>query len=406
MKKKNAAPDIGALAATYSLDPEAALVRKGFPAETLDIKEGERAVIAKITTGRVDRDHESMNPMGAILKEYRKNPVVMFGHDYSRLPIGRSAWMKKDSDGIISKTIFAEAERSPFADEVYRMYQGGFLRAFSVGFVPISSHQPTESDVKTEPRFAECRLIIDKWLFLEYSAVPIPSNADALAIAVGKGLALSEEMKAALELGGGLIINSDSQPAFNPEAEAEDGTKAQYNCECIKCGHKVTTDKHCNTFKCPKCGGTMRRAERPGPGQESFVRPTLAREFPSPWLKPYPNEHACRLAAPSAFRQPWARVTRKHNGKTYSVIRGTRKSSGKMEDQAFRYPKATWTASEARAHCKSHDGIRFEAAKKTSLISAVELTRIVGEELRARLDNFNPMKDTVEEAILKAKGRM
>ncbi|GAG63199.1 unnamed protein product, partial [marine sediment metagenome] len=45
--------------------------------------------------------------------------------------------------------------------------------------------------------------------------------------------------------------------------------KAKYNCECIKCGHKMTSDKHCKEIKCPECGGTMRRVERPGPGEET-----------------------------------------------------------------------------------------------------------------------------------------
>jgi len=40
-----------------------------------------------------------------------------------------------------------------------------------------------------------------------------------------------------------------------------------FGCECIKCGHKMESDKHCNTFECPECGGTMRRADRPGAGQ-------------------------------------------------------------------------------------------------------------------------------------------
>ena len=44
---------------------------------------------------------------------------------------------------------------------------------------------------------------------------------------------------------------------------------AKYNCECIKCGYKMTSDKHCRELTCPKCGGQMRRVERPGPGQES-----------------------------------------------------------------------------------------------------------------------------------------
>ena len=40
-----------------------------------------------------------------------------------------------------------------------------------------------------------------------------------------------------------------------------------YDCECVKCGHKVTSEEHCDRIKCPKCGGQMRRAERPGPGK-------------------------------------------------------------------------------------------------------------------------------------------
>jgi predicted RNA-binding Zn-ribbon protein involved in translation (DUF1610 family) len=45
-------------------------------------------------------------------------------------------------------------------------------------------------------------------------------------------------------------------------------TKSEkYECECIKCGHKATFEEHCKDVKCPKCGGEMRRAERPGPGR-------------------------------------------------------------------------------------------------------------------------------------------
>jgi predicted RNA-binding Zn-ribbon protein involved in translation (DUF1610 family) len=39
-----------------------------------------------------------------------------------------------------------------------------------------------------------------------------------------------------------------------------------YSCECLSCGHTMTTEKHCRDIKCPKCGGEMRRKERPGVG--------------------------------------------------------------------------------------------------------------------------------------------
>jgi len=40
-----------------------------------------------------------------------------------------------------------------------------------------------------------------------------------------------------------------------------------FRCECIKCGYRMTTDEHCIDVKCPKCGGEMRRWNRPGPGR-------------------------------------------------------------------------------------------------------------------------------------------
>jgi len=35
-------------------------------------------------------------------------------------------------------------------------------------------------------------------------------------------------------------------------------------------GYKTTSDQHCAELKCPKCGGQMRRTERPGPGKEEI----------------------------------------------------------------------------------------------------------------------------------------
>jgi len=78
---------------------------------------------------------------------------------------------------------------------------------------------------------------------------------------------------------------------------------------------------------------------------------------------PYSNEHACRLRSPKEFRT-FGRGTRdsaSHDGKQYAVIRGQR-ADGSWEDQAYRYDKDRWTAAEAGAHCRAHNG-SFEAAR-------------------------------------------
>jgi hypothetical protein len=80
-------------------------------------------------------------------------------------------------------------------------------------------------------------------------------------------------------------------------------------------------------------------------------------------LKPFPNEHACRLRDPGDFEDSsFVRTTRKHNGKTYSVIQAKLEGEDGLTDQAYRYSKDTWTADEARAHCRAHAG-KFESAK-------------------------------------------
>jgi len=81
--------------------------------------------------------------------------------------------------------------------------------------------------------------------------------------------------------------------------------------------------------------------------------------------KPYPNEHACRLREPGKFKEkPWGRTERVSDGKRYSIITGRLKGETTGTEQAYRYPKDTWTEAQARAHCKDHDGILFEPAEE------------------------------------------
>ena len=76
--------------------------------------------------------------------------------------------------------------------------------------------------------------------------------------------------------------------------------------------------------------------------------------------KPLPSEHACRLKSPGQYER-FARKNceQKHDGKCIDVIYGIKK--GKSEIQSLRYKIKTWTASEARSHCKGRKGT-FEAA--------------------------------------------
>ena len=183
----------------------AELVRKGIIPEDVQFKDGERSSVDYITTRAVDRDREIVVPRGAVLDHYRSHPVVLFGHDYRSLPVGKNLWIKTDEKGVIAKTKYANTEK---ANEIWEYRKSGFPLAKSIGFVPLETVEEKdfgtldlkklgleEGDLKGAAR------IYPKWLLLEYSDVPIPSNPEALQVAISKGLWSYEEVVDMVERG-------------------------------------------------------------------------------------------------------------------------------------------------------------------------------------------------------------
>lgn len=178
------------------------LLKKVFNSEIRAINETEQTITAYISTNSVDRMGEVLDPAGVDLTNYKKNPVVLWAHDYSQLPIGKALWTKRDGEGVISKVKFAS---HAFAQDVFQLYKEGIMKAFSVGFIPKdwvegkSAKDPTRT--------------YTKWEMLEYSAVPVPANPDAVSLAISKGLLKNEELKALL------VVKEDSAPLqeFNLE---------------------------------------------------------------------------------------------------------------------------------------------------------------------------------------------
>lgn len=80
---------------------------------------------------------------------------------------------------------------------------------------------------------------------------------------------------------------------------------------------------------------------------------------------PYPNEHACRIKSPGLFQEgSFRRMNKTSDGKSFTIIVGRLKGQTTTTSQALRYPKKSWTAEQARKHCKEHGGIKFEPAIK------------------------------------------
>ncbi len=60
--------------------------------ETREVRSSEKAVVATISTRARDRQGDVIEPSGVRLARFRKNPVVLYAHDYEALPVARSMW--------------------------------------------------------------------------------------------------------------------------------------------------------------------------------------------------------------------------------------------------------------------------------------------------------------------------
>ena len=238
-KLKDIFPDkFKALKKEYELKDDAEYIIKGIVPSDLKIEEEEHAIISYITTNTVDRDREIILPKGLNAKEYLKNAVVLWGHDYhSRaLPLGRNLWLKSDEKGIIAKTQYYIKDE--FAKKVYEYRKDGFPLAESIGFIPLEWKDLSgDESVKA----GGARRIYTKTLLLEYSDVVIPSNPDAITIARSKGL-LPEEKEAEIKI-------EETENMIHIPAKGQEGKHS---------GHRIRTididkDKGIKARYCGEC---------------------------------------------------------------------------------------------------------------------------------------------------------
>lgn len=158
---------------------------------TLDVDAVERTVVATINTDAVDRYKTVIVPDGGDFTQYRSNPVVLRNHNQDCV-IGKNQWIKASKGKIVAKTKFLPLGLDPDVDKIFELYRQGFLRGWSVFGTPIDWGRPTPQELRKRPEWANAEIVYRKWILIEYSAVTLPGNADALTQALERGLSLSD----------------------------------------------------------------------------------------------------------------------------------------------------------------------------------------------------------------------
>lgn len=163
-----------------------------------------RTFTARITTDSIDRDGEVLLPSGLDAKDYLKNPVVFWNHNYD-VPIGRASELKQHDDHWTATATLSSNEEG---EKIHKLIQEGIVNGVSVGFLPTEHRNPSDKD---KQKFGESvTRVYSKWRLLEFSVTPLPCNQDALITSVskmiGKGDLTIDDAARLLEIDGKDIV--------------------------------------------------------------------------------------------------------------------------------------------------------------------------------------------------------
>lgn len=150
-------------------------ILKTLPARLKQVDQARRRIRLRITATQVDRDGEVVVAAGAKLDAFLENPVVLYSHD-SRLPVGIVTELEVREDEIEAEVAFTPESNPQFgtlAEGLFQAYATGFLRAASIGFLPVEVTERRVVSGQTGRAFLE-------WELLELSLVAIPSLREAL----------------------------------------------------------------------------------------------------------------------------------------------------------------------------------------------------------------------------------
>lgn len=156
-----------------------------------DLNDQEKSVTAYANkSDSIDRSGDLIDDEAWELDNFLKNPVVPAFHMYNRPPIGKALWIKVvPGQGLRFKVQFAKTAEGL---EFYELFSGGFLNAFSVGFMGkewIDREDFEAKDIHKYMRDGNLpNRVYKKVELFEVSAVVVPDHMNALVERSAQGL--------------------------------------------------------------------------------------------------------------------------------------------------------------------------------------------------------------------------
>ncbi len=187
---------------------------------SMEVLEGERAVVARINTSGVDRLKTVIDPMGCDVTHFNKTRSVLWNHGLDPIrgtvPIGQGhARVRRSERDMIGKTVFRSDD---FSEQLFQSYKEGSLRGWSIKAGVHEASPPTREEIRSRPELEDCETIYRKWDLIEFSATPTPGNSDCLTMLVSRGLITAPEgfvpveAKITMHVGDGGTLTTPAKP--------------------------------------------------------------------------------------------------------------------------------------------------------------------------------------------------
>jgi HK97 family phage prohead protease len=216
-------------------------------------KVGERQYEFTASDSSIDRDNEIIDVNGWDLKNFKKNPVIMYAHDYSTLPIGKATRIGVKDNKLVNVVEFPPEGTYEFADTVQRLVDTGYLKTQSVGFVPKTWEDGNGKEGSANRTYTKQEL-------LEISIVPVPSNPNALRNAVKEGVITQKQLE-------GITKVEEKKPSRTSQEEIkdqidylqliinEDGLNDESIVAALDLIETIQNLTSIRVITCPHCGG-------------------------------------------------------------------------------------------------------------------------------------------------------
>lgn len=146
-----------------------------------------RPVRVVVSTAGVDRMGDIIVQEGIDLTAYRKNPVVLWGHDPD-CPVARAPEIGVVNGKLQATAIFPAEGMDEECDYVYGKIKAGIVNAASIGFNPIEWEAIDPKQPWGGQKFLKSEM-------LEFSFVSIPANKDCVIIGRSIYSALPSEQR-------------------------------------------------------------------------------------------------------------------------------------------------------------------------------------------------------------------